>query len=92
MSDEWNRARTISASEIGDYVYCHRQWWLKRHHGVESVKIERMQQGSEFHYEHWQQVRTAVRNENLVYVLIGIALTIVTLALLIMFAYWLKEY
>jgi hypothetical protein len=35
----------ISASEIGEYLFCHRAWWLRRH-GGETTNVERLEQGA----------------------------------------------
>lgn len=42
-----DKSEYISASEIGDYVYCKRGWWL-RQHGLLTPNFA-MQQGEEKH-------------------------------------------
>lgn len=38
----------ISASEIGEYLFCHRAWWL-RHHGAKTANVEILDQGASEH-------------------------------------------
>ena len=83
MSEDWKDASLIRASEIGEYVYCHRQWWLKRVEGVRPARTERMQAGTRFHQEHLDLVKRAARNEKLIFVMIVAAVSLLALALLI---------
>ncbi len=50
--------RTIRASEIGTYLYCHRAWWY-RSQGVPSENQAEMSGGSQFHKQHGRQVIAA---------------------------------
>jgi CRISPR/Cas system-associated exonuclease Cas4 (RecB family) len=72
-------SRVIRASEIGEYVYCHRAWWLGRVKGVENANRAIMDAGTARHRAHGQRVqrgdqlqRTAMALA-LVAILIGIA-------------------
>ncbi len=49
-----NKAEYISASEVGDFVYCKRGWWL-RIQGLLPTTM-RMQQGTEDHDTLFQQL------------------------------------
>jgi CRISPR/Cas system-associated exonuclease Cas4 (RecB family) len=42
----------IRASEIGEYVYCARAWWLRRVLGLEPAGRERRERGSALHRRH----------------------------------------
>jgi CRISPR/Cas system-associated exonuclease Cas4 (RecB family) len=42
----------IRASEIGEYVYCARAWWLRRVAGEEPAGQERREQGTAIHAAH----------------------------------------
>ncbi len=53
-----NRA-VIRASEIGEYIYCHRAWWLHRVCGLESANREQLQAGVVRHAEHGRAVQSA---------------------------------
>jgi CRISPR/Cas system-associated exonuclease Cas4 (RecB family) len=46
----------IRASEVGEYVYCARAWWLHRVAGEEPTGHERRERGVELHARHGQQV------------------------------------
>jgi CRISPR/Cas system-associated exonuclease Cas4 (RecB family) len=47
----------IRASEVGDYVYCARSWWLKRVAGEEPEGQERRELGTTMHEAHGRGVR-----------------------------------
>jgi hypothetical protein len=85
MSDEWRP--NISASEIGDYLYCNHQWWLKRIEGVRPLaeSVQRMEEGTHFHDEHWQDVRKVIRNEKVLYAIGALIITMMILLLLLTF-------
>ncbi len=51
--------RVIRASEIGEYVYCHRAWWLHHIQGIESANRLEMQAGVLRHRAHGQAVQRA---------------------------------
>ena len=47
--------RTVRASEIGNYLYCHRAWWYQRH-GNRPANLEELSAGSELHYQYAKKV------------------------------------
>ena len=53
---ESNFQRVIRASEIGEYVFCHRAWWLHQIQGVESANRELMNAGTLHHQAHGRAV------------------------------------
>ena len=73
------RLPIIRASEIGEYVYCARAWWLRRVAGLEPAGRERREQGTALHRRHG---RAVVGSQALL--LIGAALAIVALVLIVM--------
>jgi CRISPR/Cas system-associated exonuclease Cas4 (RecB family) len=49
-------SKVIRASEIGEYVYCARAWWLRRVVGEEPAGAERRERGVQQHARHGQAV------------------------------------
>jgi len=78
MSYQW-----IRASEIGEYVYCHRAWWLKRVRGLQSGHIRQLQAGQRHHRRHGVQVRKVSWMRKLAYVLIFFVVAIAVFQLLV---------
>jgi CRISPR/Cas system-associated exonuclease Cas4 (RecB family) len=54
MSYQW-----IKASEIGEYLYCRRAWWLRRELGVSSQNIREIEAGQQYHEAHGRLVSRA---------------------------------
>lgn len=54
MSEQW-----IKASEIGEYLYCRRAWWLRRELGVTSQNMREMAGGQQYHDTHGRLVSRA---------------------------------
>jgi CRISPR/Cas system-associated exonuclease Cas4 (RecB family) len=73
------RRTNISASEIGEYVYCARAWWLRRVEGFVPDGRERREQGTNLHQRHGQAVATSG-----VLIWVGVALLIVAALLLVL--------
>ena len=65
--------RTIRASEIGTYLYCHRAWWF-RDQGFESQNQMELAGGSEYHEQHGREVFLAGLLRLLGYALLLVAL------------------
>ncbi len=42
----------LRASEIAEYVFCARAWWLGRVKGVPSLNIRQMKHGASWHQSH----------------------------------------
>ena len=64
----------ISASEIGQYAYCPRAWWLGRVEGRESENAEALAFGDDVHRRHGRGVRAASIGQRLAYALIAAGL------------------
>jgi CRISPR/Cas system-associated exonuclease Cas4 (RecB family) len=50
------RLPIIRASEVGEYVYCARAWWLRRVAGLEPAGRERRELGTALHRRHGRAV------------------------------------
>ena len=72
--DSFAQEDVIRASEIGEYVHCHRAWWLGHVEGVENANRAWMEAGTERHRAHGQQLGRATLMQNVAVVLIGVAL------------------
>ncbi len=77
MSDHW-----IRASEIGDYLYCRRSWWLKRSRGIAAQNVRELQQGNRHHQQHGQKVQQSIVLRRAAYALIFVVVALVTFALM----------
>jgi hypothetical protein len=51
--------RAIRASEIGEYVFCHRAWWLHQVQGHASANVRELAEGTLRHARHGQRVIAA---------------------------------
>ena len=69
----------IRASEIGEYEFCARAWWLRREHGWRSRYPERLAQGEQAHAAHGRAVAGSQRMLLIGLALIGLALALALL-------------
>lgn len=60
-------APTLKASEIAEYVFCHRAWWLHRVVGYRSSNLAALQAGTAGHERHGEQVAAALHWRRLAY-------------------------
>lgn len=72
MSDQW-----IRVSEITEYVYCHRSWWLRRMAGYQSGNVTELAQGATYHDDHGDVVMRSVVARRLAYVLLALAAAVI---------------
>lgn len=70
--------RTIRASEIGTYLYCHRAWWLQDQ-GFESQNQMELAGGSAYHEQHGRQIFVAGLLRFVGYALLLIALVVLAI-------------
>ena len=63
----------IRASEIAQYSYCARAWWLGRVKGYRSANVTAMRQGTAQHRTHGRAVESYHLLRRLAVVLIGLA-------------------
>jgi CRISPR/Cas system-associated exonuclease Cas4 (RecB family) len=60
--------RVIRASEIGQYAYCARAWWLGSVQGLPSTHRREMAAGEAVHLHHGRGVRTSLGLSRLAYI------------------------
>ena len=77
MSYKW-----VRASEISDYIYCRRSWWLKRVRGFASQNVRELSAGTEFHQQHGRAVQQSIWTRYLAYILLFIIVAVITFQLL----------
>lgn len=78
------RLRTIRASEIGEYSYCSRAWWYRHVARVAvpgGVDGGRLRAGREAHARHGRAVWAASRMRVVGWVLAGVGVAMLVLAL-----------
>ena len=80
MSDAGERI--IRASELAQYAFCARAWWLGSVLGLASANREELAAGSWAHRRHGGRVRAAGGIARLAYALLGLAALIALLGLL----------
>jgi len=68
-----NPRRVIRASEVGQYTYCARAWWLGQIQGLESANVREMAHGEQAHAAHGGLVAGYHRTRRLAYVLLLLA-------------------
>ncbi len=51
----------VRASELGQYAYCARAWWLARVQGIPPANISQLQAGLAHHRAHGRRVLTSRR-------------------------------
>jgi CRISPR/Cas system-associated exonuclease Cas4 (RecB family) len=52
-------SRIVRASEIGEYVFCRRAWWLRAVQGFDSTHRREMEAGTLSHVQHGRVVNAA---------------------------------
>ena len=77
--------RIIRASEIGQYKYCARAWWLGSIKGVPSTNTRELAHGEAIHQQHGRTVWTASALRALALLLVLIALAVLVLVLALAF-------
>jgi len=74
--------RIIRASEIGQYVYCAKAWWLGAIEEVEPSNVRELEAGTWAHAHHGREVAVAGLAQRVAIglLLVGIALAIISFA------------
>jgi len=84
-SDPNSTTPIIRASEIGQYVFCQRAWWLGNVRGYQPVNEAALKAGSQAHARHGHTVATSQRWQRVAYVLLilgGLLLALVLCSVL----------
>lgn len=68
--------RVIRASEIGQYAYCARAWWMGSVEGLPSSHQREMAAGEATHQRHGQGVRTSIGLAGLAYAVLLLAVVV----------------
>lgn len=77
------REPVIRASELGQYAFCARAWWLGRVKGYRSINVAAMRQGSQEHRVHGRSVERYHRLRRL-----AVALLVLGVVALIAWLIW----
>ena len=72
----------IRASEIAQYAYCARAWWLGRVKGYRSTNLAAMQQGEQHHRTHGQAVKRVDLIRRVAFGLFALALVLLVIWLI----------
>jgi len=68
--------RVIRASEIGEYVFCHRAWWLHHIQGHASANVQELAAGTAAHAGHGRLVGIASAMRMLAVLLVVVAILV----------------
>ncbi len=75
--------RLISASEIGEYVYCRRAWWFHRVRGIDPQNVEDLSRGTAVHRAHGKAVMYGEIARKAAMILIALALLLAVVWLMV---------
>lgn len=78
MSEKW-----IQASEVADFVYCNRSWWLKRSRGVGPGQTKQIVRGNAHHKKHGRMLHQSLWARRTAYALLFVAVAYVTFHILV---------
>ena len=74
----------LRASEIGEYVFCRRAWWLHRVQGLESANHDKMLSGVALHFAHGQGLERADRLHKMGLALLAVAILLILAFVLVL--------
>lgn len=67
------RTRSINASEVGQYAFCPRAWWLATMEGVTPTDPAALRRGTRAHRRHGRRVWIAALLRTAGWVVLGLA-------------------
>ena len=76
----------IRASEVGQYTYCARAWWLRWVQGAAPSNTATLESGRQAHHRHGRTVASAHRQQRLALILAVLALLLALAAILLALA------
>lgn len=65
-----------SASELGEFAYCHTAWWLSRVQGLRSTNLQALERGRALHETHGRAARRMVRLQRTAILALSLALVL----------------
>jgi len=68
------RSKRVTASQVGQYAYCARAWWLGAVEGHQPADLSVVEEGTRVHERHGWQVALARRLRTVALVLLAVAL------------------
>jgi hypothetical protein len=74
-------SRIIRASEIGQYDYCAKAWWLGSIEGVSPSNVSQLQAGAAAHEQHGRQVQLASQLQVAAFMLVGLGVIVLLIAM-----------
>ncbi|MER2598640.1 MAG: hypothetical protein ABTQ73_03915 [Caldilineales bacterium] len=74
----------VRASELGEYVYCARAWWLHRIQGLESHNTTALHNGQQAHTRHGHAVAAAQRQRRGAMLLLLVAVVLLAAAAILL--------
>ncbi|HLF25241.1 MAG TPA: hypothetical protein VJG32_02800 [Anaerolineae bacterium] len=74
--------RILRASEVGQYLYCAKAWWLGAINGVKPTNIRELESGTQAHVRHGRTVSIAslAQRAAIGLLLIGLVLAVIWFA------------
>lgn len=75
----------LRASEVGQYTFCARAWWLGNVEGYASSNQQALADGQAAHHRHGRQVQASATLTRLAYLLLLLAMLVGALALFQLF-------
>ena len=77
-----DRQVVISAAEVGEYVFCHRAWWLRHVQGVSPRNATALRSGVRLHVRHGARVVMSVWLRYCAYMCVLISIVLAGISLL----------
>jgi hypothetical protein len=73
--------RVIKASELAEFDFCQRAWWLQHVQAVDAEPSRSLARGQKHHKTHFRQLQIAHYLQQAGFILFGVGLLIILVAL-----------